>query len=105
MALDLTSVVIPLDCRSNARYMQSRCYASDHLIEVLETIAGPGNQMLWWEEKEIPWAMSFDDVNWAWIPHGEVDQTLSSHFTNCMTHMKIFFKDPNHAILFKLTWI
>ena len=104
MALDLPFVIIPLDCLMAGSKIQSRCYASDRLVEVLERIAGPGTSMLWWSEQEVSWGLSFDNVNWVWIPFGTVDDQYDHLHTNCMTHMKIFFKDPNHALLFKLSW-
>lgn len=103
------SVIIPLahhDPYGPGQWKsQARCYPHQDLVKTLIQIAGQGDALLWWTEDEISWAMSFDKCNWAWVPCGTHDLLVDDHYSNKMTHMKIFFKDPNHAILFKLTWI
>lgn len=104
-----TSVIIPLAHHDNnlpgGWTSQCRCYPHQDLVAVLENIAGLGHRSLWWTEEEIPQALESERYHWAWIPCGQLDLQASGHYSNRMTHMKIFFKDPNHALLFKLTWI
>ena len=75
------------------------------MVKLLESIAGSGDHLLWWTEDEIPHAMSYDKCNWAWVPCGQYDLLVDDHFSNKMTHMKFFFKDPAHAVLFRLSWL
>jgi len=102
------NVIIPLkhhdnDVRGQYR-IQCRCYPHQDMVEILENIAGQGDHGVWWTEKEAHRALS-QSRNWVWVPHGRIDFDVDLYYSNRMSHMKIFFRDPNHALLFKLTWL
>lgn len=104
-----TEVIIPLhhhDSRQSGQWrLQCRCYPHQRLVETLEKIAGPGDHGLWWTTDEALRALKHERTNWVWVPHGGIDHDASDHYSNRHTHMKFYFKDPNHAVLFKLTWL
>lgn len=100
----IKSIILPLQSASVWSKTQSRCYMSNEIKSCLESIAGPGDTMIWWTEDEAIAAITQFHYNWAWIPYGDIDPYLEPHFTNRQTHMKIFFKNPDHALMFKLVW-
>ena len=109
-----TSVIIPLSHRQliepgHKLVSNYRCLPSIELQETLVRIAGPGSIGLWWTAEEAIQAIRFAHTvyNWAWCPCGPLDLDSPSvqHQSNKQTHMEIFFKDPNAAILFKLAWM
>jgi hypothetical protein len=110
--MTLTEVEIPLshlgqNQRGRRGYYISmyRAHVSEELEEVLLRISGPGCDGLWWTEDELRRYMSNNPKEqWAWTPSGDMDHEVSDYQSNHQTHMRIFFRDPNHALLFKLTW-
>lgn len=105
-----SSVVIPLnhlDPRSfeGMRKEQFRCYPSAKLKAELIRVAGEGSVGLWWSTDEAIYAVCSDRYNWAWCPAGRIDVNSPSDQTNKLTHMRIFFRNPDHAVLFKLSWV
>jgi hypothetical protein len=102
--------IIPLDHLSSAdaialRQIHFRGFASKELETVLQQIAGHGKAGLWWSEAEAIAHLDRGNHGWAWTPCGQVDVNAPFSQRNAMTHMKIFFKYPGHALLFKLTWL
>jgi len=82
-----------------------RCHASRELTDVLNNIAGGGSSGLWWSADEAMACLARFGYNWSWTPSGSYDLDAHHSQTNRMSHMLIFFKDPNAAMRFKLTWI
>lgn len=106
----MISVTIPLVCHNNeipGKYRsQCRCYPHQSMVAILESIAGPGDLQLWWTEDEAITALSRVPYRyWVWVPVGDIDVDVDEYFSNRQTHMKIFFRERIHAILFKLTWL
>ena len=103
-----SNVIIPLKHHDNhiwGQYRtQCRCYPHQDMVKILENIAGGGDHCLWWTEDEAYRALSHGS-NWLWVPYGRVDLDVDVYYSNRMTHMKIFFREPAHALLFKLTWL
>lgn len=104
-----TSVVIPLishDNKIRGKYRtQCRCYPHQDMVALLESIAGTGDAGLWWTEDEAHMALSRDNRNWVWVPTGDLDLEVDEYWSNRQTHMKIFFREPAHAVLFRLSWL
>lgn len=100
------SIIIPLEhlpTKGPDWKAQYSCYPSKRLEAELTRIAGSGSVMLWWTEDEAIRALEYH--SWAWCPHGPMDLEQNQYLTNRQTHMKIFFRDTKHAIMFKLYWI
>lgn len=112
MAMKYSTVIIPLEHLDSQQTPIGRayrsmwsCYTSDRLTEELERIAGRGQRGLFWTDDEVISHLGQTHSGWGWSPTGDINiLRIFDNQANQRTHMKIFFKDPTHALLFKLNW-
>ena len=107
-----TTVVIPLSHyqpkpNSFPTITKTRSYASEELVETLERIAGKGCRVCQDDIKSVERLFGVG-FKWCWMACGKYtkDFTILCRLNevNFYEDMEIFFKEPEAAMLFKLSW-